>query len=79
VAGWRGRGLGARLLASTLDAAEARGIARAELFVRSDNEPAISLYRRFGFAVEGTCRDYLRIDGVSWNALLMARRLGEGA
>jgi ribosomal protein S18 acetylase RimI-like enzyme len=77
VQGWRGLGLGTRLLASTLDAAAARGIARAELFVRSDNEPAIALYRRFDFAVEGTCRDYLRLDGASFDALLMARRLGD--
>lgn len=79
VQGWRGWGLGTRLLASTLEAATGRGVARAELFVRSDNTPAVALYRRFGFLVEGTCRDYLRVDGVSYDALLMARRLGDGA
>jgi RimJ/RimL family protein N-acetyltransferase len=73
VAPFRGLGLGSRLLAATLEAAERVGIQRAELVVRSDNAPAIALYRRFGFAVEGTLRDYLRVDGVSHDALQMAR------
>jgi len=41
--------------------------------VRADNAPAIALYRRFGFEVEGACRQYLRLDGVDYDALLMAR------
>jgi ribosomal protein S18 acetylase RimI-like enzyme len=79
LADWRGRGLGSRLLASTLAAATQRGLARAELFVRSDNAPAIALYRRYGFAVEGTCRDFMRVDGLSYDALIMALRLGDDA
>jgi ribosomal protein S18 acetylase RimI-like enzyme len=69
----RGQGIGSRLLAATLQLARAKGIRRAELNVRSDNAPAIALYRRFGFVTEGTCRDYIRIDGVDYDALLMAR------
>jgi ribosomal protein S18 acetylase RimI-like enzyme len=34
---------------------------------------AIALYRRFGFVEEGRCRNYLCIDGVDYDALLMAR------
>ena len=41
--------------------------------MRSDNAPAIALYRRFGFVEEGTCRNYINIDGVDYDALLMAR------
>lgn len=73
VAEYRGRGFGSRLLATTLEMGQARGIRRAELVVRSDNAPAIALYRRFGFDVEGTCRHYLSIDGIDHDALLMAR------
>jgi putative acetyltransferase len=73
VAAYRGQGIGGRMLASTLELAWARGCRRAELNVRSDNAPAIALYRRFGFVTEGTCRDYIRIDGVDYDALLMAR------
>ncbi len=53
VAEYRGQGIGARMLATTLEMGEARGIRRAELVVRADNAPAIALYRRFGFEVEG--------------------------
>ena len=73
VAPYRGRGIGTRLLAATLEAAACAGMQRAELVVRADNAPAIALYRRFGFTLEGTLRDYLRVDGVSYDALQMAR------
>lgn len=73
VAPYRGMGVGARLLATTLEAAARAGMQRAELVVRADNAPAIALYRRFGFELEGTLRDYLRVDGVSHDALQMAR------
>jgi putative acetyltransferase len=73
VAEYRGQGCGTRMLATTLEMGDARGIRRAELVVRTDNAPAIALYRRFGFEVEGTCRRYLSIDGVDHDALLMAR------
>lgn len=73
VAAYRGQGIGSRMLAATLELAWARGIRRAELNVRSDNTPAIALYRRFGFVAEGTCRNYVCIDGVDYDALLMAR------
>ncbi|MBK7904229.1 MAG: GNAT family N-acetyltransferase [Proteobacteria bacterium] len=73
VAAYRGRGIGSRLLADTLELAWAQGIRRSELIVRADNLPAIALYRRFGFVTEGTCRKYLCVDGHDIDALLMAR------
>ncbi len=45
--------------------------------MRSDNAPAIALYRRFGFVAEGTCRNYMCVDGVDYDALLMARLTGD--
>ena len=76
VAAYRGHGLGNRLLAETLASAEAQGFRRYELIVRADNLPAIALYRRFGFVTEGTCRNYLCVDGHDIDALLMARLAG---
>jgi ribosomal protein S18 acetylase RimI-like enzyme len=73
VAAYRGQGIGSRLLATALELAAERGIRRSELIVRSDNAPAIGLYRRFGFVAEGTCRNYMCVDGVDYDALLMAR------
>ena len=73
VAVYRRRGIGSRMLATTLELAWAHGIRRAELNVRVDNAPAIALYRRFGFVEEGTCRNYIHVDGADYDALLMAR------
>jgi ribosomal protein S18 acetylase RimI-like enzyme len=67
----RHRGLGRRLLVETLT--RARGLRRIELIVRADNAAAIALYRSCGFELEGTCRSYLRHDGLEHDALLMAR------
>ena len=74
VAGHRGRGIGRALLAATLARADEVGITRVELRVRIDNEPAIGLYRAFGFVTEGRCRDYLRFDQAERHDVwLMAR------
>ena len=69
----RGRGVGRRLLSATLEAATAGGLTRIELVVRADNAPAIGLYARVGFETEGVLRDYIRIDGSRYDALMMAR------
>jgi ribosomal protein S18 acetylase RimI-like enzyme len=69
----RGRGVGARLMGATTAAALARGLTRIELTVRADNGPAIALYHRFGFEAEGLMRRYLIVDGLYYDALLMAR------
>ena len=69
----RGHGLGGRLLGATMDAAAGRGLTRIELMVRSDNAPAIGLYRRFGFEFEGSCRRFMLVGEQYYDALLMAR------
>jgi ribosomal protein S18 acetylase RimI-like enzyme len=69
----RGRGIGSALLRATVDAAAIRGLARIELVVRADNQPAIALYERRGFELEGRLRRYLIVDGVAHDALQMAR------
>lgn len=48
--GWRGRGIGAALLAASLERAVARGLARVELHAQTH---AIGFYRRFGFEPDG--------------------------
>jgi putative acetyltransferase len=69
----RGIGVGAALLRATLDGAFARGLTRIELVVRADNEPAIGLYHRHGFELEGRLRRYIVVDGTAYDALQMAR------
>lgn len=49
------------------------GALRLELTVCADNEPAIALYRKFGFEMEGRHRAYALRDGVYVDAFAMAR------
>ena len=67
---FRRRGVAAKLLQTALAAAARQGLERALLEVRAGNEPAISLYRRFGFRESGRRRRYYA-DGE--DALLMER------
>jgi ribosomal-protein-alanine N-acetyltransferase len=53
----QGHGIGRRLLAGLLERADALG-AVTFLEVRTDNEPALALYRSEGFEVVGTRRRY---------------------
>jgi len=69
----RGIGVGTALLRATLEGAFARGLSRIELVVRADNEPAIALYHRQCFELEGRLRRYIVVDGAAHDALQMAR------
>jgi [ribosomal protein S18]-alanine N-acetyltransferase len=57
---YQGRGIGRRLLDELLNVANG---AVVHLEVRTDNEPAIGLYRSVGFAEVGVRRRYYRISG----------------
>ncbi len=68
------RGVGATLMTSLLGAADILAdLRRLQLTVFADNEPAIRLYRRFGFEIEGRHRDFLRRDDGPMDAFTMAR------
>ncbi len=74
LAGHRGQGGGTLLLRTALAHAIASPAHKLELEVWPDNERAIALYRRHGFAVEGLRRDHWRRrDGTLRSSLLMAR------
>ena len=71
---FQGRGIGTALMAAMIDLADNwLGLRRIELEVWADNEPAIHLYKKFGFEVEGTGRQYARRAGQFVDALFMAR------
>ena len=72
--GWVRRGVGTALMLALLDAADNwLGIRRIQLTVYVDNAPAIHLYKRFGFIVEGTHQAYALRDGRYVDAYVMAR------
>jgi putative acetyltransferase len=72
--GFQARGVGARLLRMLMATASVTiGLRRVQLTVFADNEPAIRLYRRFGFEIEGRHRDFVHRGDGFIDALTMAK------
>ena len=69
--GWRGRGLGARLIGSALEAARER-FEQVELSVYASNEKAQRLYRRCGFVERGRWPKGRKVDGAWDDVILMS-------
>ena len=73
-AGHQRQGVGFALMRAAIDLAENwLNIQRIELEVYTDNEAGLALYRKFGFVVEGTLREYAYREGQFVDAFLMAR------
>jgi len=71
---FHGRGIGSALMAALIDVADNwLDLKRIELAVYVDNAPAIALYRKFGFEVEGTRRFDAFRDGKYVDSFAMAR------
>lgn len=71
---WQGKGVGNALMGALVDLADNwLGFRRLELSVYTDNAAALALYRRFGFEIEGTLREYALRDGEYVDAFTMAR------
>lgn len=70
----QGQGVGSALMAALCDYADRwAGVLRIELGVYTDNDTAIGLYKKFGFAIEGTMRGYAMRDGQFADTFAMAR------
>jgi putative acetyltransferase len=71
---FQNRGVGKALMTAMVELADNwLGLRRIELEVYTDNAPAIHLYEKFGFVIEGTGRDYARRPGGFTDAYYMAR------
>jgi putative acetyltransferase len=71
---FHGRGIGSAMMAALVDVSDKwLNLKRLELVVYVDNEAAVRLYRKFGFAVEGTRRACTFRDGEYVDTLIMAR------
>ena len=57
------QGIGTRLFQACEGWVKQRGLHRLELTVMTHNLPGIALYQKMGFAIEGTARDALLVDG----------------
>lgn len=74
--GWRGRGIGTRLVKEGIGWARENGAERIGLDVFPDNAAAIALYEKLGFRRIGVVRGrHVRRGGEVRDALLMELRL----
>ncbi len=71
---YQGQGVGTALMQAAVDMADHwLNILRLELEVYTDNEPAVRLYKKFGFEIEGTLKKYAYRDGEYVDVYAMAR------
>ncbi len=70
--GFRGQGLGRRLIEAAISAAREAGMIRIEFGVHADNARAIRLYETVGFVKEGVSRDAFHVDGDYKDVINMA-------
>ncbi len=71
---WQGKGVGTALMVAALDLADNwLNLTRVELRVYVDNAPAIALYKKFGFEIEGTHHRFAFRNGEYVESYSMAR------
>ena len=71
---WQGKGAGTALVQAAVDLADKwLNLERLELDVYTDNEPAVRLYKKFGFVIEGTLARFAFRDGRYADVYAMAR------
>ena len=71
---FQGRGVASALMTEMVNLCDNwLRITRIELTVYTDNPAALALYRKYGFEVEGTGRQYALRDGEYVDAYFMAR------
>ncbi len=71
---WQGKGVGSALMQAAVDMADKwLNIMRLELEVYTDNDPAVRLYKKYGFVTEGTLKCFAFRDGRYADVYYMAR------
>ena len=74
---WRSRGVGSALMAAAVEWAKRMGVEKLALSVYPDNEPALALYRKFGFVDEGRLKGHSKKAIGYRDEVLMGRWLIE--
>jgi len=72
---YRGQGFGTKLFEQAIEWCKNSDIHRIGLYVRSDNNNAISLYKKMGFLIEGTKVHQLKVGNCYFDEFLMAKIL----
>jgi len=71
---WHSKGIGSALMKALIDVADNwLNLSRLELDVFVDNEPALRLYKKLGFVIEGTQKKHAFRDGEFVDSYRMAR------
>ena len=71
---WQGKGAGTALMQAMVELADKwLNLSRIELEVYTDNQPAIHLYQKFDFVIEGTQQRFAFRDGEYVDVFAMAR------
>ena len=71
---FQGQGVGSALMQAAVEMADNwLNLTRFELEVYCDNEPAVRLYKKFGFEIEGTLKQYAFRAGKYVDVYAMAR------
>ena len=71
---WQGKGVGTAMMQALIDLADNWvNLVRLELEVYTDNAPAVHLYQKFGFKIEGTQVQHAFRNGQYVDTYLMAR------
>ena len=73
--GWRGKGVGRRLLAHLIDQARAIGYHKMMLSTFPFNASGVALYERMGFTRIGVCHEMGQLDGRWIDTLIMEKLL----
>ena len=66
-----GMSIGTHMLNSSILLSKKKNISKIQLYVRTDNDPAINLYKKHGFSIEGTISRAIKINEVYYENYLM--------
>lgn len=71
------QGIGSELIRRLIEWAKGNGVTtRISLDTRADNTPAVSLYLKFGFQVEGCRKNSTLLDGKYYDLYVMGMMIG---
>ena len=71
------QGFATKMFEETIAWARNQGLRRLELTVLTHNNPAISLYEKMGFMIEGIKRESIYMEGLYHDELYMAKMLNK--
>ncbi len=72
---FRKQGVAKELLQALMDRLAQNGIAQVRLFVETQNDDAIGLYKSLGFKTVALCEKYINLDGVYYDQYMMSKEL----